>query len=112
MGVRAGEPNFSTNRVFAYRVEHSLHTRVLTIKVRILPGAPNPQKLTRHDHAFLFSDHLDGQADGVDLVVLGGVWEVGDFVEEIVYLRVRDQHEPSGPATVCPKQGFGQFSPL
>ena len=29
-------------------------------------------------------DHLDGEADGVDLVVVGGVWKVGDLVEEMV----------------------------
>ena len=28
-------------------------------------------------------EHLDGEGDGVDLVVVGGVGERGDFVEEV-----------------------------
>ena len=36
----------------------------------------------RPDNIFPCFHHLDGEADGVDLVVVGGVWEVADFVEE------------------------------
>jgi len=63
----------------AKRIENN----VTRLDLHAALGSDNLLIKTRRPHFFLFHD-LDGEADGVELVVVGGVWEVADFVEEVV----------------------------
>ncbi len=65
--------------------------------------------LKRPDHILLRLHHLNSQTDRIDLVVVGGVWEVDELVEEGVDPGAANEDDLAGLGAVCPCQGAGEF---
>ena len=54
-------------------------------------------------------DGLDGDADGVDLIVVSGVGERTHFVKKHIQPRSADEDDLAFFGTVCPRQGSREF---